>query len=107
MTTDAHGNFAASEYGTADIKKSFKKIDENTQGIAIAIAIAIALAGITVSSSKTFALAANIGFYDDKQAFAAQGAFRTAPNWTVSGGVGFGMSDSSEAGGRVGIMTEW
>ena len=96
VTTDSNGNLAASRYGTADVGKSL-------QGVAVAIA----LGGITISPNKKFALAGSFGFFDDKQAFAAQGAYRFAPDWTVSGGLGFGLNESSPVGGRVGIMTEW
>jgi trimeric autotransporter adhesin len=103
VTTDANGNLAAAEYGAADVNRAFQKIDENVQGIAVAIA----LGGMVVPEAKTFAIAANVGFYDDKQAFAAQAAYRLGPNTTLSGGVGFGLNDASRVGGRVGIMTAW
>lgn len=58
---------------TAQISQAFKKIDENTEGIAVAIA----MGGLVLPDTKAFALSANVGFYDGKQAIAAQAAIRS------------------------------
>jgi hypothetical protein len=93
---------ANKDYVDAGLNAAFKKIDENTEGIAVAIA----LGGIAIPEGKNFALAANLGFYDGKEALAAQTAIRLDPNVTFNGGVGVGLSDN-KVGGRVGIMTAW
>jgi len=93
---------ANKDYVDAGLNAAFKKIDENTEGIAVAIA----LGGIAIPEGKNFALAANLGFYDGKEALAAQTAIRLDPNVTFNGGVGVGL-DNNKVGGRVGIMTAW
>ncbi len=90
-------------YVDAGLNSAFKKIDENTQGIAIAIA----LGGIALPEGKNFAVAANVGFYDDKEAVAAQGAIRLDNIFSLNGGVGVGVDSGSKVGGRVGIMAAW
>ncbi|MBS0235683.1 MAG: YadA-like family protein [Proteobacteria bacterium] len=90
-------------YVDASVNSAFKKIDENTQGIAIAIA----LGGIALPQGKNFAVAANVGFYDDKEAVAAQGAVRLDSVFSLNGGIGLGVDDASKVGGRVGIMAAW
>jgi hypothetical protein len=87
----------------SQLNTAFKQIDENTQGIAIAIA----MGGLAIPSGKTFAMSANFGFYDSKQAFAAQAAYRITDNVTFNAGVGVGLNDSSKIGGKVGITTAW
>ena len=90
-------------YVDAGLKKVFDKIDENTQGIAIAIA----MGGLTLQTGKNFAIAANVGFYDDKTAIAAQTAVRLDNNFTLNGAVGFGTDGSGPVGGRIGITAAW
>ena len=72
----------------------------------IGIAIAIAMGGMVLPAGKTFAIGGNMGFYDDKQAFAAQAALRLDDVLTLSGGVGMGM-DHKNVGGRVGFVAAW
>jgi hypothetical protein len=86
-----------------DVNRAFQEIDQNTQGIAVAIA----MGGLVLPDAKNFAVAANVGFYDDKQAFAAQAAVRLDRTFTLNGGVGIGMNDSSSVGGRAGVMAAW
>jgi hypothetical protein len=81
------------------INEAFKRIDQNTQGIAIAIA----MGGLTIPTNKTFAIGANIGFYDGKQAAAASAAIRLDDTLTLTGGLGLGF-DGGPVGGRLGIM---
>ena len=89
-------------YVDQGLNAAFKKIDQNTEGIAIAIA----LGGLAVPENKTFALGANLGFFDGKEAISAQTAIRLDQNVTLNGGLGLGL-DSSQVGGRVGLMTAW
>jgi hypothetical protein len=89
-------------YVDQGLNAAFKKIEENTEGIAIAIA----LGGLAVPENKTFAFGANLGFFDGKEAVSAQTAIRLDQYVTLSGGVGVGL-DSSQVGGRVGLMTAW
>lgn len=94
------GKLASSEQVlNGRINEAFKRIDQNTQGIAIAIA----MGGLTLPNNKNFAIGANIGFYDGKQAAAASGAFRLDDTLTLTGGIGVGF-DGGPVGGRVGIM---
>ena len=85
------------------LNQAFKKIDQNTQGIAIAIA----MGGLTLSGNKDFAISGNVGFYDSKQALAFQSAIRLGPVVTLNGGVGFGLNDTGKVGGRVGLQAEF
>ena len=63
----------------------------------------MAMSGLSLPSSKTFALGVNLGFYQSKQAFAVQGAMRINEFVTLNAGVGAGASDGSSVGGRVGL----
>jgi hypothetical protein len=93
---------ANKQYVDAGLNAAFKEIDETKEGIAVAIA----LGGIALPQGKNFAIAGNLGFYDSKEAFAAQTAIRLDQNITFNGGVGVGFEDS-KVGGRVGIMAAW
>jgi hypothetical protein len=84
------------------INQAFRQIDENTEGIAVAIA----MGGLTLPQGKDFALGANVGFYDDKQAAAAQAAIRLNEVVSFNAGVGVGF-DNNKVGGRVGFMAAW
>ncbi|MGH6801780.1 MAG: YadA-like family protein, partial [Methyloceanibacter sp.] len=84
------------------VNQAFKEIDENTEGIAVAMA----MGGLALPDGKAFALSANMGFYDDKQALAAQGAMRLNRTFALTGGVGVGF-DEGKVGGRVGVMAAW
>ncbi len=64
------------------------------------------MGGIAIPDGKNFALGANVGFYEDKQAFAAQAAIRITDMLTFNGGVGVG-TDSNKVGGRVGFVAAW
>jgi hypothetical protein len=94
---------ANKQYVDAGLSKAFKDIDRNTQGIAIAMA----MGGMALPDSKNFALGANLGFFDSKQAMAIQGAMRLTPFVSVNGGIGMGLDDSSTLGGRVGVQVAW
>ena len=94
---------ANKQYVDAGLSKAFRDIDRNTQGIAIAMA----MGGMALPDSKNFALGANLGFFDNKQAMAIQGAMRLTPFVSVNGGIGMGLDDSSTLGGRVGVQVAW
>ena len=84
------------------INNAFKKIDENTEGVAVAIA----MGGIAIPQGKDFAVSANMGFYDSRQAFAAQSAIRLDETFTLNGGVGIGLNNN-KVGGRIGVTAAW
>jgi hypothetical protein len=87
---------------TARINSAFRQIDRNTEGIAIALA----MAGLALPDGKVFAISGGMGFFDSKQAFAAQTAVRLNDVLVLNGGVGLGMQ-SSQIGGRFGVMAAW
>lgn len=86
----------------SQVNQAFKSIDENTEGIAVAIA----MGGIALPAGKDFAIGANVGFYDNKQAFAASAALKLDEVFTLNGGIGLG-ADSGNMGGRLGVMAAW
>lgn len=96
--------YVDSALGISDnrINAAFDRIDSNTEGIAIAIA----MGGLTLPDSKTFAISANMGFYDGKEAFAAQSALRISEILTFNGGIGVGLGEG-KIGGRVGFTAAW
>jgi hypothetical protein len=104
VATPIVGTDAANkQYVDDGLAKAFKAIDRNTQGIAIAMA----MSGLSLPDGKNFALGANMGFFDDKQAIAIQAAIRVSPNVTLTGGFGTGVQDMNATGGRVGVQAAW
>jgi hypothetical protein len=97
------GDAANKKYVDDGLAKAFREIDRNTQGIAIAMA----MAGLALPEGKNFALGANMGFFEDKQAIAIQAAIRVSPNVTITGGFGTGVQDMNATGGRVGVQAAW
>jgi hypothetical protein len=87
---------------TGRIDSAFRKIEKNTEGIAIAMA----MGGLSLPANKDFAFGTNIGFFLDKQAAAAQTFIRLDDNLAFNGGVGMAFG-SNEVGGRVGLMAAW
>ena len=79
----------SSEFATLNdrVNEAFKKIDGNTEGIAVAMA----MSGLALPDSKAFAMSATMGFYDDKQALSAQAAMRLNRTFALTGGVGVGL----------------
>lgn len=94
---------ANKNYVDSGLSSAFREIDKNTQGIAIAMA----MAGLMLPENKTYTLGANIGFFDDRQAIAVQGAVRLTPNLILNAGIGTGFQDTSTVGGRVGLQASW
>jgi hypothetical protein len=91
---------------TTGLNEAFKKIDENSQGIAIALA----MGSIYVPDSKTFSLSAGYGTFGGANAFATQMALRMNSNTIVTGGVGVGLDHGdapTQAGGRLGFQVSW
>jgi len=84
------------------INQAFKKINENTEGIAVAMA----MGGLALPDKKAFAISANFGFYDGEQAFGTQAAIRLTDTFALTGGVGAGLQQG-KVGGRVGFMAAW
>jgi hypothetical protein len=93
---------AAIDAQTARINAAFRQIDRNTEGVAIALA----MAGLALPDTKVFAISGGMGFFDNKQAFAAQTALRINDVLVLNGGVGLGM-ESNQVGGRFGVMAAW
>jgi hypothetical protein len=93
---------AAINAQSARIDQAFAEIDKNTEGIAIAMA----MGGISLPQGKAFAIGANFGFFQDKQAAAAQTLIRLNETLTFNGGVGMGLG-GNQVGGRAGLMAAW
>jgi hypothetical protein len=87
---------------SARLDQAFTEIDKNTEGIAIAMA----MGGISLPQGKNFALGANFGFFQDKQAAAAQTLIRLNDTLTLNGGIGLGLA-GNQLGGRAGLMAAW
>ena len=85
------------------LNQAFKKIDQNSQGIAIAMA----MSGLTLSADKRAVIGGNLGFYNGKRAVAFQAAIRMDRDVTLNGGIGFGLQDKAQLGGRVGMQVEF
>jgi len=93
---------AAINAQSARIDKAFAEIDRNTEGIAVAMA----MGGIALPQGKAFATGADIGFFQDKQAAAAQTLIRLNETLTFNGGIGVGLGNN-QVGGRAGLMAAW
>jgi hypothetical protein len=117
VTTDSGGNLASDGGATqaaiamnaaainelrGDVNRAFRRLDDQAEGIALAMA----MGGLFMPSDKTFAISANMGFFDGKQAVAAQGAVRLDNVWVLQGGIGVGV-DGGNVGGRIGISAAW
>lgn len=102
VSGDVAGLQAEINAQTLRIDSAFREIDKTTEGVAVAIA----LGGLVLPQGKNFALGANFGYFDSKQAFAAQTALRLNELLMVNGGLGLGL-DTSQVGGRVGVMAAW
>jgi trimeric autotransporter adhesin len=87
---------------SSQITQAFRKIDQNSEGIAVAMA----MGGLSLPDNKAFSIATNVGFYDGKQAIAAEGAVRINRTFALTGGVGMGVG-AGQVGGRVGVMAAW
>jgi hypothetical protein len=85
------------------LNQALKKIDQNSQGIAIAMA----MSGVSLSPDKNAVIGGNLGFYNGNKAAAFQGAIRMDQNITLSGGLGFGLQDKAQVGGRFGLQVEF
>lgn len=102
VSGDVAGLQAEINAQTLRINSAFREIDKTTEGVAVAIA----LGGLVLPQGKDFAIGANFGYFDSKQAFAAQTALRLNDVLMLNGGVGLG-TDTSQIGGRVGVMAAW
>ena len=87
-------------------QSGIRRIDENTQGVAIALA----MGGIYVPEARSFSVAAGYGTFDGAHAFATQMAVRLDLNTILTGGIGFGLENNdaaSKVGGRLGFQVSW
>ncbi len=94
------------EYLESAINAQSARIDKAFAEIAEGIAVAMAMGGISLPQGKNFAIGANIGFFQDKRAAAAQTLIRLSETLTFNGGIGVGLS-SNQLGGRAGLMAAW
>lgn len=103
VTTDAAGNLAS------DGGETFRRIDENQEGVAVAIA----LSDPDLFGGQKFAIKANGGFFEGWGAFGVtakgllkENVFGGGEMLTVSGGFGYGVQEQT-VGGRVSIQLGW
>jgi hypothetical protein len=96
VTTDANGNLAS------DGGEIFRRLDENTEGVALALA----MDAPTLLPGENFALTGNWGTFEGENAVAFSGTLRIANNISLNGGVGFGAS-SGNVGRRAGLRIGW
>ena len=80
------------------------RLDEHAEGLAMAMAMG---GGVVLPAGKTFAIGANVGYYEEKQAFAAQALLRVGRVLTFNTAVGFGLENQSNIGARAGFMAAW
>lgn len=80
------------------------RLDRHAEGIAMAMAMG---GGVVLPAGKTFGIGANMGYFDEKQAFAAQMVLRLGDVVTLNSAVGFGLEDQSRFGARAGFMAAW
>ncbi|HEV7692696.1 MAG TPA: YadA-like family protein, partial [Hyphomonadaceae bacterium] len=86
------------------VDEQAKKIDENTEGVALALSMAGG--GSSLMPGETFAVSMDLGTYGGKQAVSASGAMRLGSQLQLSAGAGFGI-DSGTFGARAGIRFGW
>ncbi|MGE5267710.1 MAG: hypothetical protein ACM3L9_10125 [Deltaproteobacteria bacterium] len=111
VTSNASGDLAAysfSELGVAssqdianlreDVNSAFRRIDENTEGIAVAVAMG---GNLVLPAGHNFGISANWGQYDGRHALSATSAMRLNSNFTLNGALGVGL-DTNKVGSRVG-----
>lgn len=80
------------------------RLDRHAEGIAMAMAMG---GGVVLPAGKTFGIGANMGYFDEKQAFAAQVVLRVGDVLTLNSAVGFAFEDQSSIGARAGFMAAW
>ena len=78
------------------------RLDKHEKGLAIAIAMPDAY----LQQNEKFAIAGNLGFFDDETALAFAAIGRINQTWSVNAGIG---SDTGfkEVGGKVGLRAGW
>jgi hypothetical protein len=78
------------------------RLDKHEKGLAIAMAMPDAY----LQQNENFAIAGNLGFFDDQTALAFAAIGRINQTWSVNAGIG---SDTGfeEVGGRVGVRAGW
>jgi hypothetical protein len=116
VTSNASGDLAAytfAELGVAssqdianlrdDVNSAFRRIDENTEGIAVAVAMG---GNLVLPAGHNFGLSANWGQYDGRHALSATSAMRLNSNFTLNGALGVGL-DTNKVGSRVGAAFTW
>ena len=104
VTTDANGNLATDG---GKIFDDLTKINRHLNNLDSGVAMALAMTGGFLPDNKSFALAANYGFYNGKSGFATSAFMRMAPNIVASGAIGAGFADDTKVGGRVGVQISW
>lgn len=97
VTTDANGNLAS------DGGATFRRIDENREGVAMALAVAGTL---SLPPGKNFALTGNWGTFEGDNALGFSGTARISKNLYFNAGIGSGLSRGT-TGGRAGFTALW
>jgi hypothetical protein len=107
VTSDAAGNLATDGgFITSRINEAFRRIDENSQGVAIALA----MGSIYIPPTKNFSLTGGYGHFAGHDAFATQLAVRLDASTIVTGGFGLGLANGDAPttfGSRVGFQYSW
>ena len=107
VTSDAAGNLATDGGAiTSQINQAFRRIDENSQGVAIALA----MGGIYIPPTKNFSLTGGYGNFAGHNAFATQMALRLDNSTILTGGLGLGLANGdvpTSFGSRVGFQYSW
>lgn len=96
-------NTSAIERNTAAIARQEKRIDENSEGVAMALAMA---GGASLPNSKTFALSGGWGTFEGSNALGFGAIGRVSDKVYLTGGVGMGLNNST-VGGRAGFLFAW
>jgi YadA-like membrane anchor domain len=96
-------NTSAIERNTAAIARQEKRIDENSEGVAMALAMA---GGASLPNRKTLALSGGWGTFEGSNALGFGAIGRVSDKVYLTGGVGMGLNNST-VGGRAGFLFAW
>ena len=96
-------NTEAIERNTAAIGRHEKRIDENTEGVALALAVS---GGVSFPNTKAFAVSGGWGTFEGSHALGFGAIGRVSDKVYLTGGVGMGLENST-VGGRAGFLFAW
>ena len=80
-----------------------ERTEINRDGIAMAFAMGSPL---SLGADQTFAIGANLGFFDGAEALGVNSVLRLSDNASLSGGFGYGF-ESEQFGGKIGMQIGW